>query len=105
MFLVPDGTAPLQRALAWRRPCPPLPELVVVIVVIGQPPGPRVDHELAGLAVLRPDGFEIVTLPRDLDVGVALRLQLLPDLRLGHGLVTRDEDRPSRSSSCDYQAS
>src|SRR5262249_57191630 len=58
-----------------------------------------------GLAVLRADGLEIVALPRDLDVGVALRVQLLPDLRFGHGLVTGDEDRPSRPGSCDYQAS
>src|SRR5262249_6205443 len=58
-----------------------------------------------GLAVLRADGLEIVALPRDLDVGVALRVQLLPDLRFGHRLVTWDEDCPSRPGSCDYQAS
>src|SRR5262249_2301383 len=69
------SSMPLARRPATRD------RLVVVIVVVSQAPVAGIDYELAGLAVLRADGLEIVALPRDLDVGVALRVQLLPDLR------------------------
>jgi len=57
--------------------------LVVVIVIVGEAPCPRIDQDLAGLPVLRAQGLEKVPLADDLDVRVAVRLQLLPDLGFG----------------------
>ena len=87
---------------AWlhRTTCPTLAgqiqrSSIVVIVVGAKSPGLRIDGKSAGLSVLRPLRFKIPALTHDLDVGVALRLQFLSNLVLGHGLIPGDENRTS----------
>jgi len=67
--------------------------LIVVIVVVGEATGARIDQDLACLSVLRAHGLDEAALPDDLNVRVAVRLQLLADLGFRHWLVTGNKYR------------
>src|SRR5262245_10968247 len=79
--------------------------VVVIIVAVGQAAVARVHHDLAGLAVLRADGYEEVALADDLNVRVTVRLQLFQDLGFGHWLVPGDEHRAFGLRRRDHEAS